>query len=301
METIIFGQWWRSHQSLAMQRFTYFSDSVLRLGKMNENPQSNYAWQDRLTWFQKFTRNTELWTKLMVSRWNSSGIFSQDSPHCSLSVNPRVIDKIERRTRQFHWTDYLHVDIQRHLMGSKDNEKECESSAQLVSLYAKRFSPGQWSFLGPGSEKKWYSTHESKPQGAWNRVAELMMIKFGESEHQVFRATSPLSRGTLKSKGGGKYQYTFALTRERLKLFFAQLFLWISSVFTEQSQICVKNAKLAMSEQGDLLWQDNLTHCLCQVWWRHTYLWPVILRKKKRSIAKKPGTNWKVIRTRSSD
>ena len=38
--------------------------------------------------------------------------------------------------------------------GSKDNKKECESSAQLVSLYAKRFSAGQWSFLGPGSEKE---------------------------------------------------------------------------------------------------------------------------------------------------
>ena len=38
----------------------------------------------------------------------------------------------------------------------------------------------------------------------------------------------------------------------RLKLFFAQLFLLISSVFTEQSQICVKNVKLSMSEQGDL-------------------------------------------------
>ena len=49
--------------------------------------------------------------------------------------------------------------------GSKDNEKECESSAQLVSLYAKRFSPRQWSFLGPGSEKKWSSTHENNPQG----------------------------------------------------------------------------------------------------------------------------------------
>ena len=34
------------------------------------------------------------------------------------------------------------------------------------------------SFLGPGSEKKWYSTHDSKPQGEWDRVAELMMIKF---------------------------------------------------------------------------------------------------------------------------
>ena len=45
-----------------------------------------------------------------------------------------------------------------------------------------------------------YSTHESKPQGEWDRVAELMIIKFGESGHPVFRS----SRGVLKSKGGGK-------------------------------------------------------------------------------------------------
>ena len=30
------------------------------------------------------------------------------------------------------------------------------------------------------------------------------MLKFGESGHPVFRSTSPLSRGQLKSKGGGK-------------------------------------------------------------------------------------------------
>ena len=87
--------------------------------------------------------------------------------------------------------------------GSQDNEQECELNANLVSIHARRFSPGRWSFLGPGSEKKWYSIHESKPQGEWDRVAELMMIKFSESGHQVFRSTSPLSRGTLKSKGDG--------------------------------------------------------------------------------------------------
>ena len=35
------------------------------------------------------------------------------------------------------------------------------------------------------------------------------MIKFGESGHPVFRATSPLSRGTLKSKDGGKLSMHF--------------------------------------------------------------------------------------------
>ena len=38
--------------------------------------------------------------------------------------------------------------------GSRDNEKDCESNAQLVSPYAKRFGIVQWSFLGPGSENR---------------------------------------------------------------------------------------------------------------------------------------------------
>ena len=39
----------------------------------------------------------------------------------------------------------------------------------------------------------------------------------------------------------------------RLKMFFAQLFLLTSRVFTEQSKICVKNVILAMLEQEDPL------------------------------------------------
>ena len=38
--------------SLLHTKVYEFSDSVLCLGKMNENPQSNYAWEDRLTWFK---------------------------------------------------------------------------------------------------------------------------------------------------------------------------------------------------------------------------------------------------------
>ena len=38
--------------SLLHTKVYVFSDSVLCLGKMNENPQSNYAWEDSLTWFK---------------------------------------------------------------------------------------------------------------------------------------------------------------------------------------------------------------------------------------------------------
>ena len=88
--------------------------------------------------------------------------------------------------------------------GSKDNKIECESNAKLVPLFARRFGAGQWSVLGLGSEKKWYSTSEDSPQGEWDRIAEQMMLTFAESQHQIFRSTSPLTREVLKSKGGGK-------------------------------------------------------------------------------------------------
>ena len=51
--------------------------------------------------------------------------------------------------------------------------------------------------------KKWYSTNEYSPQGEWDKMAEKMMLTFAESQHPVFRS-SPLSRGVLKSEGGGK-------------------------------------------------------------------------------------------------
>ena len=46
----------------------------------------------------------------------------------------------------------------------------------------------------------------------------------------------------------------------RLTLFFAQSFLLISSVSTEQSQICLRSTVTVEQEQGDLLWQSNLIH-----------------------------------------
>ena len=48
--------------------------------------------------------------------------------------------------------------------GIKDNEKECIANSTLVSLLAKRFPARHWSFLGPGSETKWYSTYNESPQ-----------------------------------------------------------------------------------------------------------------------------------------
>ena len=51
-------------------------------------------------------------------------------------------------------------------------------------------------------------------------VAETMMIRIGESGHPVFRATSTLSRGTLKSKGVGKLSVHFCADGEMVETVF---------------------------------------------------------------------------------
>ena len=47
-----------------------------------------------------------------------------------------------------------------------------------------------------------------------------MMIRFGESGHPVFRARSPLSRGQLKSKGGGKLSNHFCADGDTIETVF---------------------------------------------------------------------------------
>ena len=81
-----------------------------------------------------------------------------------------------------------------------DNKDECSKNADYVKTFARRFGIGQWSFIGPGSEKKWCSS-ENSPQGAWDNIAEQMLLEFAESGLPIFRETTPLSRGKLKSKG----------------------------------------------------------------------------------------------------
>ena len=107
--------------------------------------------------------------------------------------------------------------------GTKDNETECLANAKLVSLCARRFGKGQWSYIGPGSEKKWYSISEDSPQGISNKIAEKMLLKFAESGCPIFRATSPLSRCQLKSKGHGKLSIHYAADLETVETIFRML------------------------------------------------------------------------------
>ena len=82
---------------------------------------------------------------------------------------------------------------------------------------------GHLSFLGPGSEKKWYGSNTYKPSGERDDVAEDMLLSLRESGHPVFRGTSALERGTLKSKGSGTLSFRFSGDPQIVEVFFRSI------------------------------------------------------------------------------
>ena len=88
-----------------------------------------------------------------------------------------------------------------------------------------------------------------------------MMIKFGESGHPVFRVTSPLSRGTLKSKGGGKLSVHFCADGDTIETVLRTIIsLNQRSIYGAVSDLCdeyricqARTVRPVLAEQSDPL------------------------------------------------
>ena len=194
-----------------------FSDSVLCLGKILQNSESNEAWEQRLGWI-KSSQNYRNFDRIdgepMEFEWNIFPGFN--TLHLSEEVKS-LLCRLDETPENFTGRILFMSMFNDISCGTKDNEQECLANARLVSLTARKFGKGQWSFIGPGSEKKWYSMKEDSPQGIWDKLAEKMLIEFAESGCPIFRATTPLSRGQLKSKGHGKLSIHFAAVQETIE------------------------------------------------------------------------------------
>ena len=73
--------------------------------------------------------------------------------------------------------------------------------SELLSIFEdSRKDTGRFQGLDPRRS----GAEPNKPDGEWEKTAEGMMLNFAESGHPIFRDTSALERGELKSKGKGK-------------------------------------------------------------------------------------------------
>ena len=195
-----------------------FSDSVLCLGKIHQHPNANESWKDRIGWIitdESYRDYDGISGEATEFEWNIFLGFT------TLQLYGKVTDLLSRLgetptnfTGRIPFMSMFN-DIS---CGTKDNDRECWANAEVVSI--EKIGIGQWSFTGPGSEKKWYSMVENSPQGICDHIAEKMLVEFAESGCPIFRATTPLSRCKLRSKGHGKLSIHFAADQETIETIF---------------------------------------------------------------------------------
>ena len=144
-----------------------FSDSVLCFGKIFQHPESNEAWKKRVAGIrsEKCYRDYDgINGEPTEFEWNICPGFT------TLQLCGKVTDPLSRlgeapetfTGRILFMSMFNDISCDR-----KGNKEECVANAKVVTILARKFGIGQWSFVGPGSEKKWYSTEENSPQGAW--------------------------------------------------------------------------------------------------------------------------------------
>ena len=88
----------------------------------------------------------------------------------------------------------------------RGNTEKCESNSVVEANHARRFPLGRWSFLGPGSEKKWCGTYSDKWNGDWDKTAEI--LTFRKRAPKISCHQRPGKR-RIKKQRKGKEVYVF--------------------------------------------------------------------------------------------
>ena len=55
---------------------------------------------------------------------------------------------------------------------------------------------------------------ENSPKGAWDNIAEQMLLEFAESGHPIFRATTPMSSGSTQKQRARKLSIHFTADQD---------------------------------------------------------------------------------------
>ena len=140
-----------------------FSDSVLCLGRILQHPESNEAWKNRIAGVmsEKSYRDYDAINGESTEfEWNIFPGFT--TLQLCGKVNDLLSDLGEAPEtftgRILCMSMFNDISCEK-----KDNKEECLAFARVVKVFAKKLGIGQWSFIGPGSEKKWYSGEENSP------------------------------------------------------------------------------------------------------------------------------------------
>ena len=116
-----------------------FSDSVLGLGKIHQNPESNEAWKKRIEWItssQSYRNFDGINGESTEFEWNIFPGF--DTLHLCDKVKD-LLSRLRETPANFTGRILFMSMFNDISCGTKDNEQECLAHARVVSLYARRF------------------------------------------------------------------------------------------------------------------------------------------------------------------
>ena len=195
--------------------------------------QSNSAWEQRLEWFktsQEYRNFDRVDGEPMECEWNIFPGFN------TLQLNQEVkslLLKLDETPENFTGKIIFMSMFNDISWGSRDNEKECESNARLVSLNAKRIGKdnGHFSILaqrksGVLSVQIVHNVNGTESQRRWWWHSQK-----ADTQSSVPRVHCP----ELKSKGGGKLSIHYCADLDTIKTVFRTIFSVIGSIFTDQS------------------------------------------------------------------
>ena len=133
-----------------------------------------------------------------------------------------------------------------------DNKDECLRNAESVKIYARRFGIGQWSFVGPGSEKKWYSS-EKQSTRSLGQYCGANVVGICRKWTSYLPCNDSIVQGYSQEQRARKNcLYTSLQIKTQLIQFIALFFLSISSVPTEQWQLYAKNLRAIKIDRENL-------------------------------------------------
>ena len=116
--------------NLQRAKVNVFSDSVLRLGKIFENPQSNDAWEQRLGWLKSSSKHRNfdgIDGEPMEFEWNIFPGFN------TLQLSEEVkslLFRLGETPENLKRKDSIYVDVQRHFLWNKRQRNRMSGKRQ---------------------------------------------------------------------------------------------------------------------------------------------------------------------------
>ena len=241
LDTSVINWWWNSrksskHKSMFSQILCCASERFFNIPNPTKLGRTGLQESDP-------RKATEIMMQSTESRLNSSGTSSQDSQRCSAVIKSLIYWAIWDKHQQLSQEEFYFCQCSMTSLVTETTTKmNVLKNADYMKTFARRFGIGQWSFIGPGSEKNGIlpkTVNKEFGTTLWNRCCwNLQKVDILFSVQRL-HCPGVVSR----AKGDENCLYTSLQIKTQLIQFIALFFLSISSVPTEQWQLYAKNLR----------------------------------------------------------